>query len=111
MDEVSEDLIVLPPTLATIFFLSSAPSTLAGLCNVPFLASSAATSLGAFRTRAGALIMSRIAKASASAAARRTRISANSFSLAAAISLEAFSACAFFSAALAAAAGASSAFA
>ena len=110
VDEVSADLIVLPPTLATTFFLSSAPSTLAGLCKVPFLASSAATSLGAFRTRAGALIMSRIAKASASAAARRTRMSVNSFSLAAAMSFEALSACAFFSAALAAAAGASSAF-
>jgi len=45
--------------------------------------------------------MSRIAKASASAAARRTRISANSFSLLAAKSLAAFSAFSFFSTAAA----------
>ena len=101
VEDVSEDLIVLPPTLAGDFFLSSAPSALAGLCRVPFFASSAATSLGALRTRAGALIMSRIAKASASAAARRTRISANSFSLLAAKSFAAFSDLAFFSAAAA----------
>ena len=98
VDEVSEDLIVLPPTLAGAFFLSSAPSALAGLCKVPFLLSSAAISLGAFNTRAGVLIMSRIAKASASAAARRTRISVNSFSFVAANSLAALSLCAFFSA-------------
>jgi hypothetical protein len=52
--------------------------------------------------------MSRIAKASASAAARRTRISANSFSLLAAKSLAAFSDFAFFSAACSNAAGAPS---
>ena len=101
VEDVSEDLMVLPPTFAGDFFLSSAPSALAGLCRVPFFASSAAISLGAFRTRAGALIMSRIAKASASAAARRTRISANSFSLLAAKSFAAFSLWAFFSAAAA----------
>ena len=104
VEEVSEDLIVLPPTFAG-FFLSSEPSAFVGLCKVPFFASSAATSLGAFNTRAGALIMSRIAKASASAAARRARRSANSFSLAAAKSLAALSACAFFSAAAAASSG------
>ena len=95
---------VLPPTLATTFFLSSAPSALAGLCKVPFLASSAAISLGAFRTREGVLIMSRIAKASASAAARRFVISANCALLVSAISLAALTASAFFSAALVAAA-------
>ena len=99
VDEVSADLIVLPPTLATTFFLSSAPSALAGLCKVPFLASSAAISLGALRTRAGVLIMSRIASASASAAARRFVISANCALLASAISLATLSALAFFSAA------------
>ena len=87
MDEVSADLINLPPTLAGVFFLSSVPSTFNGLCRVPFFSSSAATSLGAFKTRAGVLIISRIAKASVSAAARRVR---KSVSFASAASCKSF---------------------
>ena len=60
------------------FFFSSAPSALTGLCRVPFFSSS--TGLAAFSTLAGAFIMSRIAKASASAFARRTRMFSSSSS-------------------------------
>ena len=94
VDEDSDDLIVFVPGLTApglSFFFSSAPSALTGLCRVPFFSSSGG--LAAFKTLAGAFIMSRIANASASALARRTRILSNSSSrafAAAAISAFAF---------------------
>ena len=91
VEDDSDDLIVFVPGLAALsFFLSSAPSALTGLCKVPFFSSSAG--LAAFMTRAGAFIISRMANASASALARRTRICSNSSSRTlAAAALSAFS--------------------
>ena len=65
-----------PVGFTTAFFLSSAPSTLTGLCSVPFLSSTtgAGGGAGAFKTFEGVLIISRIASASASATALLARI-------------------------------------
>ena len=65
-----------PVGFTTAFFLSSAPSTLTGLCSVPFLSSTtgAGGGAGAFKTLEGVLIISRIANASASATALLARI-------------------------------------
>ena len=74
VEEVPDVLINLPGTLLTVFFFSSVVSVLIGLCRVPFLSSAGGvTGTGAFNTFAGVLIISRMAKASASAKARRVR--------------------------------------
>ena len=84
VEEVSVVLINFPVGFRSAFFLSSALSTLTGLCKVPFLSSTTggAGGGGAFSTFEGVLIISRIANASASATALLALIDFNASSAA-----------------------------